>query len=64
MKRKHVTLMIVWDEYIGQNPGGYSYSERWQIVSKQLQLGRIQLVSVHVKDTDDCTRRLGTVGFG
>ena len=26
MKRKHVTLMIVWDEYIAQNPGGYSYS--------------------------------------
>ena len=26
MKCKHVTLMIVWDEYIAQNPGGYSYS--------------------------------------
>src|SRR6202789_2685045 len=26
MKRKHVTLLIVWDEYIAQNPGGYSYS--------------------------------------
>ena len=26
LKRKHVTLMIVWDEYIAANPGGYSYS--------------------------------------
>jgi len=26
LKRKHVTLLIVWDEYIGENPGGYSYS--------------------------------------
>ena len=26
LKRKHVTLMIVWDEHIAANPGGYSYS--------------------------------------
>ena len=26
LKRKHVTLMIVWDEYIAIHPGGYSYS--------------------------------------
>jgi transposase len=26
LKRKHVTLLIVWDEYIAENPGGYSYS--------------------------------------
>jgi transposase len=26
MKRKHVTLTILWDEYIAGNPGGYSYS--------------------------------------
>ena len=26
MKRKHVTLTILWDEYIASNPGGYSYS--------------------------------------
>src|SRR3979411_64186 len=25
-ERKHVTLVIVWDEYIAANPGGYSYS--------------------------------------
>jgi transposase len=26
LKRKHVTLTILWDEYIAENPGGYSYS--------------------------------------
>src|SRR5271165_6011824 len=26
LKRKHVTLLILWDEYIADNPGGYSYS--------------------------------------
>jgi transposase len=26
LKRKHVTLLIVWDEYIAANSGGYSYS--------------------------------------
>jgi transposase len=26
LRRKHVTLLIVWDEYIAANPGGYSYS--------------------------------------
>lgn len=26
LKRKHVTLSILWDEYIAENPGGYRYS--------------------------------------
>jgi transposase len=26
LKRKHVTLLILWDEYVSANPGGYSYS--------------------------------------
>ena len=26
LKRKHVTLMIVWDEYIARHPDGYRYS--------------------------------------
>jgi transposase len=26
LKRKHVTLSILWDEYIDQNPDGYRYS--------------------------------------
>jgi transposase len=25
LKRKHVTLLILWDEYIAANPGGYGY---------------------------------------
>ena len=25
LKRKHVTLQILWDEYIEQNPDGYRY---------------------------------------
>jgi transposase len=26
LKRKRTTLLIVWDEYIAENPSGYSYS--------------------------------------
>jgi transposase len=26
LKRKHVTLLILWDEYVATNPDGYSYS--------------------------------------
>ena len=26
LKRKHVTLTILWDEYIAESPGSYSYS--------------------------------------
>jgi transposase len=26
LKRKHATLLILWDQYIAANPGGYSYS--------------------------------------
>jgi transposase len=26
VERKHVTLQILWDEYIEQNPEGYRYS--------------------------------------
>jgi transposase len=26
MKRKHVTLSILWEEYIQSHPGGYRYS--------------------------------------
>ena len=26
MKRKHVTLSMIWDEYIERHPGGYRYS--------------------------------------
>ena len=26
LKRKHVTLSILWDEYVERNPDGYRYS--------------------------------------
>jgi transposase len=26
LKRKHVTLSILWEEYIAAKPGGYRYS--------------------------------------
>ena len=26
LKRKHVALLILWDEYVAANPGGFSYS--------------------------------------
>ena len=39
LKRKHVTLLIVWDEYIAANPGGYSYS-RYVAAKFMLWLGR------------------------
>ena len=26
LKRKHVTLSILWDEYVERNPEGYRYS--------------------------------------
>ena len=29
LKRKHVTLSILWDEYIARNPEGYRYSRFW-----------------------------------
>jgi transposase len=31
LKRKHVTLSILWDEYIAQHPGGYCYSRFCQL---------------------------------
>ena len=41
LKRKHVTLLILWDEYIAANPGGYSYSrfcELYRAFEKTLSL--------------------------
>ncbi len=31
LRRKHVTLSILWDEYIAQHPGGYRYSRFCQL---------------------------------
>jgi transposase len=41
LKRKHVTLLILWDEYIAANPGGYSYSrfcELYRSFAKRLSV--------------------------
>src|SRR5205085_8950126 len=35
LKRKHVTLSILWDEYIGQNPDGYRYSRFCELYGGQ-----------------------------
>src|SRR3981189_892654 len=40
LKRKHVTLVIVWDEYIAANPGGDSYSAVWAPYSRFCELYR------------------------
>lgn len=46
MKRKHVTLTILWDEYIAANPGGFSYSRYCDLyvwtgcVSQRVRLGK------------------------
>jgi transposase len=41
LKRKHVILLILWDEYIAANPGGYSYSrfcELYRVFEKTLSV--------------------------
>lgn len=41
LKRKHVTLLILWDEYAAAHPGGYSYSrfcELYRIFEKTLSV--------------------------
>src|ERR1700733_13390286 len=39
LKRKHVTLLILWDEYIAANPGGYSrFCELYRSFEKTLSV--------------------------
>ena len=42
LKRKHVTLLIVWDEYIAENPDGYSYSRYVAAKIMLLTIGKSQ----------------------
>jgi len=42
LKRKHVTLQVLWDEYIAANPDGYRYS-RWCDLYRRWE-GRLGLV--------------------
>jgi transposase len=42
LKRKHVTLQVLWEEYYAANPGGYRYS-RWCDLFRRWE-GRLSLV--------------------
>jgi transposase len=71
MKRKHVTLQILWDEYIEANPDGYRYSrfcdlyrgweERLPVTMRQTHLGGDKLFVDYAGDTVPVTvdRRTG-----
>src|SRR5271157_1991039 len=45
LKRKHVTLLILWDEYIADNPGGYGYSRyvAVRLMWRRQGIGRLSL---------------------
>jgi|HubBroStandDraft_3_1064219.scaffolds.fasta_scaffold13318_2 transposase len=61
MKRKHVTLQILWDEYIEANPNGYRYSRfcdlyrgweaRLPVTMRQTHLGGDKLFVDYAGDT-------------
>ena len=53
LKRKDVTLMILWDEYIAANPGGYSYSRFCE-----LYLSFEKTLSVTMRQTHPAGERL------
>lgn len=40
LKRKHVTLQILWDEYIARHPGGYRYSRFCDLYKGGIQPAR------------------------
>jgi hypothetical protein len=42
-KRKHMTLSILWDEYIEQHPAGYRYSRH---VAPEFMLRELREVSI------------------
>src|SRR6266851_582028 len=61
LKRKHVTLQILWDEYIEQNPDGYRYSRfcelyrgwasRISVTMRQTHVGGDKLFVDYAGDT-------------
>ncbi|MBG0792850.1 transposase [Methylocystis sp. H62] len=53
LKRKHVTLTILWDEYIAENPGGYRYSR-----SCELYRAFARTLSVTMRQTHAAGERL------
>ena len=53
-KRKHVSLLILWDEYIVANPGGYSYSRFCELY----RILREDGVDDHLRQTHAAGERL------
>jgi hypothetical protein len=51
LKRKHVTLLIVWDEYIAENPGGQ------QLFSVLRTRSRLRIPAAGHDAADPCSRR-------
>ncbi|MEX6509266.1 IS21 family transposase, partial [Jiella sp. M17.18] len=61
LKRKHVTLSILWDEYIAQHPDGYRYSRfcdlyrgferRLSVTMRQVHVGGDKLFVDYAGDT-------------
>jgi transposase len=61
LKRKHVTLSILWDEYIEQHPDGYRYSRfcelyrawagKLSVTMRQTHLGGDKLFVDYAGDT-------------
>jgi transposase len=61
MKRKHVTLSMLWDEYIERNPDGYRYSRfcelyhgwasRISVTMRQTHIGGDKLFVDYAGDT-------------
>jgi len=48
LKRKHVTLQILWDEYIDQNPDGYRYSRYCELYRGWARRLSVTMRQIHV----------------
>jgi len=62
LKRKHVTLSILWDEYIEQNPQGYRYSRFCEIYRGWEAKVSVTMRQTHVggaKMVRDCAGDMG-----
>ena len=49
LKRKHVTLLIVWDEYIAANPGGYGDAGHKHVVEPTDMGDMVDLEQAHAR---------------
>jgi transposase len=52
LKRKHVTLLILWDEYVAANPGGYSYSRSCELYRAFEKTLSVTMRQTHVAERD------------